>query len=247
MRDYGSGAVAAGLGVGFIVIFLIALIPSLIAIISMWKIFKKAGKNGWEAIVPIYNVITLLQIVGINPIWFIGLGVPVLNIIITIVAYLRLTQGFGKNAGFVAGLILLPIVFLPMLAFGKDAWDASKIDRNMMSFLNDKSAPAAASTDSTEPTAAPEETPAEPVATANEPVAPAEPIAPAEPTTPAAPAEPAVPEAPAAPSEPVAPVAPTVPEVPAAPAEPVAPVAPEVPEAPKAPETPEGPVAPTAL
>lgn len=248
----GSGAAAAGLGAGLIlVILLITLIPSIVLIISLWKIFKKAGKNGWEAIVPVYNIVTLLKVVGINPLFILVSLIPfvggIADLVLTIVAYIRLSQGFGKTGGFVAGLILLPIIFMPMLAFGKNTWDESKIDRNMMSFLNDKSAPAAASTDSTEPTAAPEEAPAEPVATANEPVAPAEPIAPAESTMPAEPAAPVVPEAPAVPSEPVAPEAPAAPSEPVAPTEPVAPAAPEVPEAPKTPETPDDPSAPTAL
>jgi len=33
-------------------------------IVSMWKIFEKAGKPGWACIVPIYNMIILFEIVG---------------------------------------------------------------------------------------------------------------------------------------------------------------------------------------
>lgn len=49
-------------------IIYLAIIVLMIA--SMWKVFTKAGKPGWAAIVPIYNIIVLLQIVG-RPTWWI--------------------------------------------------------------------------------------------------------------------------------------------------------------------------------
>ena len=52
------------------VISIISLILTTLMIISLWKIFKKAGKNGWEAIIPIYNFIVLLEIVEL-PMWYI--------------------------------------------------------------------------------------------------------------------------------------------------------------------------------
>lgn len=33
----------------------ISLILGIIAIVAMWKIFKKADKPGWASIIPIYN------------------------------------------------------------------------------------------------------------------------------------------------------------------------------------------------
>ena len=38
-----------------------------------------------------------------------------------IVLYNGMAKRFGKSGGFVVGMILLPVVFFPMLAFGKDA------------------------------------------------------------------------------------------------------------------------------
>ena len=35
-------------------------------VIGLWKLFKKAGKNGWEAIVPFYNTYVLIEIAGLN-------------------------------------------------------------------------------------------------------------------------------------------------------------------------------------
>ena len=56
---------AAGAGL-FIILIYLAIVLLMIA--SMWKVFTKAGKPGWAAIVPIYNTIVLLEIVG-KPIW----------------------------------------------------------------------------------------------------------------------------------------------------------------------------------
>ena len=50
-------------GVG-LVYLIISLAVSVFMIITMWKIFKKAGRNGWEAIIPIYNIYVLLEIGG---------------------------------------------------------------------------------------------------------------------------------------------------------------------------------------
>ena len=49
--------VALGLGVllFFGVIILIAIATSVLTIIGRWKVFEKAGKPGWAAIVPYYN------------------------------------------------------------------------------------------------------------------------------------------------------------------------------------------------
>ena len=47
--------------------FYIALIA--FGIFVQWKIFTKAGKPGWASIVPIYNIIVLLEIVG-KPWWY---------------------------------------------------------------------------------------------------------------------------------------------------------------------------------
>ena len=47
----------AGIGLLYLIV---SVVISLFMIVSMWKIFKKAGKNGWEAIIPIYNIYVLI-------------------------------------------------------------------------------------------------------------------------------------------------------------------------------------------
>ena len=40
------------------------IISAIILIAAMWKVFTKAGKPGWAAIIPIYNIWVLLEIAG---------------------------------------------------------------------------------------------------------------------------------------------------------------------------------------
>jgi hypothetical protein len=111
----GVSPLAAGMGVGMMLVWCAVV---LILIISMWKIFTKAGKPGWAAIVPIYNLIVLLEI-GCKPIWwFILMLIPFVNIIILIILLVEIAKRFGKGVGFAIGMLILPFIFYPMLAFG---------------------------------------------------------------------------------------------------------------------------------
>ncbi|MBT8453053.1 MAG: signal peptidase I [Deltaproteobacteria bacterium] len=84
----------------------------------LWKIFEKAGKPGWAAIIPIYNVIVLLEIVG-RPWWWIILGlIPVVNLVIGFLVALDLSRSFGHDLAFALGLFFLGFIFYPILAFG---------------------------------------------------------------------------------------------------------------------------------
>jgi len=95
-----------------------SIVLSVFMIVASWIVYTKAGKPGWACIIPIYNIIVLLQIVG-KPWWWIFLMlIPVVNIVIAVIMYHNLSLSFGKGAGFTVGLLLLPIVFFPILAFG---------------------------------------------------------------------------------------------------------------------------------
>ena len=101
-----------------VVSIVIALIVAVVLIVAWWKIFTKAGKPGWTALIPIYNVIVMLQVVG-RPVWWIILFlIPVVNFIIGIIVFLDLAKSFGKSTGFGIGLILLNMIFVLILAFG---------------------------------------------------------------------------------------------------------------------------------
>jgi uncharacterized membrane protein YhaH (DUF805 family) len=116
LQEFGSENGGAGI-VGAIggLIYLAVLV---LMVASMWKIFDKAGQPGWAAIIPIYNVIVLLQIVGRPLWWFILMLIPVVGFIIGILVVLDLAKSFGQGVGFAIGLLLLPFIFGPILGFG---------------------------------------------------------------------------------------------------------------------------------
>jgi hypothetical protein len=110
-----NAGLLAGLGLGMVLVYAALMI---FMIVCVWKVFTKAGKPGWASIVPIYNIIVLLEIIG-KPMWWIVLMlIPCVNIVMIVLVYLELAKVFGKSTGFGIGLILLSIVFLPILAFG---------------------------------------------------------------------------------------------------------------------------------
>jgi hypothetical protein len=111
-----GGGVLGGIFAGVLGLVYLAVIALVIA--SMWVIFTKAGQPGWAALVPIYNVIVLLQIVG-RPVWWVVLMlIPCVGIVVSVLVILDLAKSFGQSVGFAIGMLLLPFVFMPMLAFG---------------------------------------------------------------------------------------------------------------------------------
>ena len=94
-----STAVATFFGILSISLFF------LLPIIGMWKIFEKANKPGWAVIIPIYNIVVFLEIIGESPWWIILFLIPYVNIIALIVGLNLLVKCFGKNTGFTIGVI----------------------------------------------------------------------------------------------------------------------------------------------
>ena len=87
-------------------------------IASFWRIFSKAGEPGWTALIPIYDIIILFKITDKPWWWIFLLIVPILNIVLLIIVFHRLSKGFGQGVGFTLGFIFLPIIFFPLLGFG---------------------------------------------------------------------------------------------------------------------------------
>lgn len=100
-------------------LILLAIAVAVLLIVSMWKIYTKAGKPGWACLIPIYNTLVLLEIVG-KPWWWLLLilFVPIVNIVLLILVYHELSKSFGKDAGFTVGLVLLGFIFIPILGLG---------------------------------------------------------------------------------------------------------------------------------
>jgi len=104
-------------GVAALVIFWLAF--AVFMIVTMWRLFEKAGQPGWAAIVPIYNIVIMLRVAGKPEWWVILYFIPLVDIVIQIIAYVGIADKFGKDGGFAVGLIFLPFIFFPILAFGE--------------------------------------------------------------------------------------------------------------------------------
>ena len=91
-------------------------------IVSMWKVFEKAGQPGWAAIIPIYNLYILILVAGRPGWWLILMLVPFVNIVVEIIVSIDVARNFGKSTGFGIGLFFLSFIFYPILAFGEAAY-----------------------------------------------------------------------------------------------------------------------------
>jgi hypothetical protein len=131
---------------------------------SRWRIHQKAGHPGWTALVPFYNdYVLVVKICGFSSVWFwysvvptvvavivkiCGVPPPVVGcwfivislfgFVVALVLYcrlaFRLAAKFGWDDEYGFGLLLLPFVFYPLLAFGAAEyqweWDRASDDRD---------------------------------------------------------------------------------------------------------------------
>lgn len=125
--------ILAGVGV---VSWIISMAICVVMIIAMWKIFKKAGKNGWEAIVPVYNIIVMLEISNI-PVWqIVFYFIPFANIYIMFKQYIELAKKFGKSSGFGVLTAFFPFICLPILGFGSASYEGTATTESNTSILD---------------------------------------------------------------------------------------------------------------
>lgn len=98
----------------------IYIVIGLLSLVCMWIIFRKAGRPGWASVIPIYNTVVLFQIAGYSGWTVLLLLVPIVDVIISFTVYLKLAESFGRGTLFGLGLIFLPFIFLPIMAFSKN-------------------------------------------------------------------------------------------------------------------------------
>ena len=134
-------SVLGGFAGAFFIIIAIVAVVVIIMIISLWKIFTKAGQPGWASIIPVYNNYILTQIARVNIAYFIVLLTPtliavtevhlpkpvnqVMNVVVVIALILvvyNMCKQFGKGVGYTIGMVILPFIFFPMLAFGDSVY-----------------------------------------------------------------------------------------------------------------------------
>ena len=114
---------------------LIILAFYVLIIVAQWKIFTKAGQEGWKALIPIYNVVVLYKIIGLSP-WLLLLYllsvVPVvgwiISIALSIVSTVKLAKAFNQSTAFIFGLLFLSPIFQMILGFGKAEYVGPEIN-----------------------------------------------------------------------------------------------------------------------
>jgi len=100
------------------IMMLLPLVLVVFMIIVGWKVMAKAGLPGWGIFIPIYNIYLMCKLAGKPGWWLLLMFVPIANLIVSILVNVGIAERFGKGIGFAVGLILLPFIFFPILAFG---------------------------------------------------------------------------------------------------------------------------------
>ncbi|HPR09344.1 MAG TPA: DUF5684 domain-containing protein [Candidatus Saccharibacteria bacterium] len=98
-----SSGVMAGVGIFCLLVLLLVVVPG---IIVMWKLFQRAGKPGWAAIVPFYNTYVMTEIAKLSVGWFLAaLFVPFVS---QYVIY-EMAKRYNRGLWFWVSVILFPL------------------------------------------------------------------------------------------------------------------------------------------
>jgi hypothetical protein len=105
------------MGATFVASAVVSLVIFVLLVVGTWRVFEKANRPGWWSIIPILNVIVLLQITGRSGWWVLGYLVPFVNLFVHIRWGIEMAQSYGRGVGFAVGLILLEPLFVLILGF----------------------------------------------------------------------------------------------------------------------------------
>ena len=120
----------------------------ILQIIANWRIFIKAGEDGWKSIIPIYGdyisykiawqpaYFWLTLILGIVSsylqgtletgesltVYMLVILIKIILVVISIMYSVKLARAFGRGTGFAIGLIFLQPIFMLILGFGDDRY-----------------------------------------------------------------------------------------------------------------------------
>ena len=106
----------------FTFMIFVSIVILVFSIVVNWKIFTKAGEDGWKSLIPIYNIYILYKIAWGNGMLFLLLLIPFVNFIVGIITINKISKSFGYGIGFTLVLIFVPLIFYPILAFGRSRY-----------------------------------------------------------------------------------------------------------------------------
>jgi len=78
--------------------FLFFLIIQVVHFLGTWKLYVKAGRQAWEAAIPVYNALVLMKIIHRPWWWTILLFIPIVNLIMFPVIWVETIRSFGKHS-----------------------------------------------------------------------------------------------------------------------------------------------------
>jgi len=102
--------------------YLFLLLSFVVMPISAVLLFWKMSLPQYQALIPFFNVWVLLREFDRPEIWNLYLLVPFLNLYYGYLICLDLVRRFAKNDSYAYAVLLLPFIFIPVLAFGSDQY-----------------------------------------------------------------------------------------------------------------------------
>jgi len=103
---------------------ILSILFFILSIAGLWRIFEKAGRSGWEALVPFYNFYIWLKVIKKPLWWYIFIIIPYINVFTLLLMVVETLKCFRKDGlGEQALGVLFPFLFLPYLGFSpKEAY-----------------------------------------------------------------------------------------------------------------------------
>ena len=119
--------------------FIFFLAVQVVHFLGTWKLYEKAGRKPWEAAVPVYNAIVLMQIIQRPKWWAVLLFIPIVNLIMFPVLWVQVLQVFGKRKATdaILGIVTLGLYIYLINYTGEAKYDPEreKKDSTLSSLL----------------------------------------------------------------------------------------------------------------
>jgi|GEM_PF-989127 hypothetical protein len=91
-----------------IIDIIISLIIVVMTLAGLWKAFEKAGRKGWEGIVPVYNQYVMLRLAGLSGWWIAAYLLPIIPLVV--VSGMSIAPVFGGVPPVVTALAVIVLL-----------------------------------------------------------------------------------------------------------------------------------------
>lgn len=102
---------------------MMSLIIFILTVVGMWKVFEKAGIDGWKALIPVYNIYLIVTEICGKPWWYLLLFfIPIVNIFVWVIICVGVANSFGRPLIFGLALAIFPMIVYLILGFNDDKY-----------------------------------------------------------------------------------------------------------------------------